>query len=155
GLPGGVAWDWLPDGRSVVVDGDDAPDAELHYQRSNLYLVDVATGAKRRLIAQDGNWSAPKVSPDGKLIAFIGYPAAGRVSYRADDLYTIAPDGSGQTLRSSGLDRDPGGLVWAPDSKAVYFTAADRGTSNLWVAALGAAPKQLTTGTHLISNAAI
>ena len=77
------------------------------------------------------------------------------VSYRTDDLYTIAPDGSGMTLRSTGLDRDPSGLVWAPDSKALYFTAVDRGTSNLWLETLGAAPKQLTTGTHMLGSAAV
>jgi dipeptidyl aminopeptidase/acylaminoacyl peptidase len=155
GLPGTVGWDWLPDGKSVVVDGDDAPDAELRYQRSNLYVVDLATGTKKRITAQDGDWSGPRVSPDGKLIAFTGFPAAGPVSYRADDLYTIAPDGSGMTMRSTGLDRDPSGISWAPDSKGIYFTAPDRGTSNLWVAALGSAPRQLTTGTHLISGAAV
>jgi dipeptidyl aminopeptidase/acylaminoacyl peptidase len=152
GLPGAVGWDWLPDGKSLVVDGDDAPDAELHYQRSNLYLVDLATGGKRRLTTQDGDWSGPIVAPDGKLIAFTGFPAAGPVSYRADDIYTIAPDGSGLTLRSAGLDRDPAGLRWSSDSKSLYFTVSDRGTSNLWVAQLGAQPRQLTTGTHLLSN---
>ena len=155
GLPGGVGWDWLPDGKSVVVEGDDAPDAELHYQRSNLYLVDLATGTQHRLTTQDGNWSSPRVSPDGKLIAFEGYPAAGPVSYRTDDLYTIAPDGSGMALRSTALDRDPSGITWAADSKAIYFTAVDRGTSNLWVAGIGAAPRQLTSGTHMIGNAAV
>jgi dipeptidyl aminopeptidase/acylaminoacyl peptidase len=155
GLPGSVGWEWLPDGKSLVVDGDDAPDAELKYQRSNLYLVDVATGSKRRLTLQDGEWSGPRVSPDGKLIAFTGFPASGPVSYHADDIYTVASDGSGITLRSTGLDRDPSGLSWSPDGKALYFTVADRGTSNLWMVALGAAPRQLTTGTHLLTAAAV
>jgi dipeptidyl aminopeptidase/acylaminoacyl peptidase len=125
------------------------------YQRSNLYAVDVATGAQRRLTQQDGNWGGPKVSPDGKLIAFTGYPAAGPVSYRTEDLYTIAPDGSGMMVRSPGLDRDPAGVVWASDGKGLYFTTADRGTSNLWYATLGAPAKQITTGTHLLSNPSI
>ncbi len=37
-------WDWMPDGKSIVVAGLDSPDAERTYQRTALYLVDVATG---------------------------------------------------------------------------------------------------------------
>jgi dipeptidyl aminopeptidase/acylaminoacyl peptidase len=150
GLPGAVGFAWLPDGKSIIVDGNDAPDAERLYRRSNLYAVDLATGDKRRLTAQDGSWSGPVLSPDGKLIAFTGAPA-GAVSYRAEDLYTMNVDGSGMTLRSQGLDRDPGGVTWAPDGKGIYFAAQDRGTSNVWYAALGSAPRQVTTGTHMIS----
>src|SRR5687767_14850266 len=150
GLPGGVGFAWLPDGRTIIVDGNDASDAERMYRRSNLSAVDLASGEKRRLTTQDGSWSDPEVSPDGKLIAFTGQPD-GVYSYHTADLYTIAPDGSGMTLRSPGLDRDPGGVVWAPDGKGVYFVAQDRGTSNLWYAALGAAPRQVTSGTHMLS----
>jgi dipeptidyl aminopeptidase/acylaminoacyl peptidase len=150
GLPGGVGLAWLPDGKTLIVDGNDAADAERLYQRSNLYSVDLATGARRRLTTQDGMWSGPQVSPDGKIIAFTGQ-AAGEYSYRADDLYTIGADGSGMTLRSPGLDRDPGNLVWAPDGKGIYFIAQDRGASNLWYAALGTPARQVTNGTHMIS----
>ncbi len=152
---GGGGWDWLPDGKTIVVSGNDSPDAERMYQRSNLYAIDVASGAKRRLTAQDGQWSGPVVSPDGKLIAFQGFPAAGPSSYHASDLYTIAADGSGMMLRSPGLDRDPGDVAWSADGKGIYFTAQDRGTSNLWFAGLGAPGRQITTGTHLITNTAI
>jgi dipeptidyl aminopeptidase/acylaminoacyl peptidase len=149
-----VGWVWLLDGKTVVVDGNDAPDADLQYMRSNLYSVDVTTGARRRLTGPDGFWADPRLSPDGKLIAFVGYPA-GQQSYRAEDLYTVALDGSGMTLRSQGLDRDAAGVTWAPDGKGIYFVAQDRGTSNLWYAQLGAPPRQVTTGTHLISSPSI
>jgi dipeptidyl aminopeptidase/acylaminoacyl peptidase len=152
---GGRGWDWLPDGKTVVVAGNDSSDAERMYQRQNLYSVDVMTGAKRLLTTRAGQWGNPLVSPDGKLIAFQGFPAEGPSSYHASDLYTIAPDGSGMTLRTPGLDRDPADVAWAADGKGLYFTAEDRGTSNLWFAALGSAARQVTTGTHIIGNAAV
>ena len=154
GLPGAVGITWLPDGKSLVVDGNDDENADRQYRRSNLYAVELAGGAVRRLTTQPGSWSGPKVSPDGKLIAFTGQPE-GAYSYHADDLYTMAADGSGMTLRSPGLDRDPAGMTWAPDGKGIYFVAQDRGTSNLWYAALGSAPRQITTGTHMISTPSI
>ena len=64
------------------------------------------------------------VSPDGKLIAFQGFPAEGPSSYHASDLYTIAPDGSGMTLRTAGTG--PGSRATSPgsaDGKGLYFTA--------------------------------
>ncbi|HEV8195570.1 MAG TPA: S9 family peptidase [Gemmatimonadales bacterium] len=152
---GGRGWDWLPDGKTVVVAGNDSSDAERMYQRQNLYSVDVMTGAKRLLTTRAGQWGNPLVSPDGKLIAFQGFPAEGPSSYHASDLYTIAPDGSGMTLRTPGLDRDPADVAWSADGKGLYFTAEDRGTSNLWFAALGSAARQVTTGTHIIGNAAV
>jgi dipeptidyl aminopeptidase/acylaminoacyl peptidase len=152
---GGAGWDWMPDGNAIVVGGNDSTDAERMYQRSSLFVVDVATGAKRKLTTQAGAWGDPHVSPDGKTIAFTGFPAAGPVSYHADDIYTIGSDGSGMTLRSTGLDRDPAGLSWTPDSKALYFTVSDHGTSNLYALVLGAAARPVTTGTHLLSNAVV
>ena len=152
---GGGGWDWLPDGRTVIVAGNDSSDAERMYQRQNLYAIDVMTGAKRLLTTKAGQWGNPVVSPDGKLIAFQGFPAEGPSSYHASDLYTIAPDGSGMTLRTAGLDRDPNDVAWSADGKGLYFTAEDRGTSNLWFAALGSAARQITTGTHVIGNAAV
>ena len=155
GGAGSSGWDWMPDGKAIVVGGNDAPDAERMYQRAALYLVDVATGSKRQITAREGNWGNPTVSPDGKLIAFAGYPAEGPVSYHASDIYTIAPDGSGMTLRSGDLDRDPTGMTWSTDGKALYFTTMDKGTSNFWTLTLGSAPRQVTSGNHLITNAAM
>lgn len=152
---GGGGWDWMPDGKTVITAGNDSSDAERMYQRQNIYAIDVNTGAKRLLTARVGQWGNPLVSPDGKLIAFQGFPAEGPSSYHANDLYTVAPDGSGMTLRTPGLDRDPGDVEWAGDGKGLYFTVQDRGTSNLWFAPLGSPARQLSTGTHILNNAAV
>ncbi|HEX9755205.1 MAG TPA: S9 family peptidase [Gemmatimonadales bacterium] len=154
GLPGGVGWDWLPDGRAVVVDGNDDTKADLQRLRSDIFRVDAATGEKRRLTDGTGFWSNPQVSPDGKLISYMGRSNP-EDTYRTSVLYTMNPDGSGATARTAEFDRDPGSVTWAPDSKGLYFTAADQGTSNLHYVALGTAPRQLTTGTHLVTQASI
>ena len=49
GLPEGAGMDWLADGRTIVFDGDDDPDADRHYLVSNIYAADVATGAVRKI----------------------------------------------------------------------------------------------------------
>jgi dipeptidyl aminopeptidase/acylaminoacyl peptidase len=155
GLPGDVAWAWMPDGRSVVVEGLNEPDADLRYRDSNLYAVDVATGAARRLTPDRGTWIQPAVSPDGRQIAFAGYRFTPQ-TYRAADLYVMNADGSGMRRLADGLDRDPTGIRWAPDGSGVYFTADDRGTRNIhFASARGGAARPVTRGMHMLGMGSI
>jgi dipeptidyl aminopeptidase/acylaminoacyl peptidase len=154
GIPGNVGWDWLADGKSLVVDGNDDADADRQYWTSNIYRVDVATGERRKLVSEPGFWTSPALSPDGKTIAFTGHPVVSQ-AYRTTDLYTIAPNGSGMRNRSPGLDRTPSNLEWSPDGSGVYFVTEDEGTSNLWLGPLNGSPRQLTTGTHMLTGLSI
>src|SRR5207244_10038201 len=74
-----------------------------------------------------------------------------KASYAADDLYVIGLDGSGMRKISGSLDRDADNLQWAPDGSGVYFTAGDRGASNVLLAPLNGAVRAVTTGTHMLS----
>ncbi len=155
GLPGDVSWAWMPDGRSVVVEGLNEPDADMRYRDSNLYAVDVATGAARRLTPDRGTWTQPAVSPDGRQIAFAGYPFT-QQTYRAADLYVMNADGGGMRRLADGLDRDPSGIRWAPDGSGVYFTADDRGTRNVhFASARGGAARAVTRGSHMLALGSI
>jgi dipeptidyl aminopeptidase/acylaminoacyl peptidase len=148
-LSGGVGWSFTPDGRTIVVEGLNAPDADLRYRDSELYAVDVASGAIRTLTPARGTWHQPLVSPDGRWIAYTGYAATPH-TYRAEDLYLMAADGSGARNLSAALDRDPGDLHWAPDNSGVYFTVEDRGARNLYFAPLAGAVRPVTTGAHVV-----
>ena len=155
GLSTGVGYDWTPDGKSIVVDGFKDATADHNYRGSRLYVVDVASGAIRQLITRPGTWNDPSISPDGRSVAFTGYDSAD-VSYRAEDLWVIGLDGAGMKKVSGDLDRDPGGVRWAPDGSGLYFTAGDRGTQNVWFAALsGAGAREITSGTHMLSLSSI
>ena len=150
GLDGSVGWSWSSDGRKMVVDGFKDSTADLNYRNSNIYLVDAASGATQRLTAQDGVWTDPVTSPDGKLIAFVGYPAT-KASYQAPEVY-VMPFGGGAMRKISGtLDRGMGALFWAADGSGVYFSAEDHGTSNFYFSGVSGGVRQLTTGTHTLS----
>ncbi len=151
GLSGNVGYDWTPDGKVIVVDGLKDPQADRNYRNSQLYIVDVGSGAVRQLTARPGVWTSPVVSPDGRTVAFTGNDSAD-VSYRAADLWVIGTDGAGMRKISGNLDRDPGATRWAPDGSGLYFTVANHGTSNVWfAAAAGGGPRQVTTGVHMLS----
>jgi len=150
GMAGTVGLDWTPDGRTIVVDGLDVPDADLRYRDSDVFAIDVASGARRKLIGERGNWSSPRISPDGKFVAFVGHPFT-RASYKSEELFVVGLDGNGMRKLSGTLDRDAVNPQWAPDSSGVYFAADDRGTSNVQFAPLSGAPRAITTGAHMVS----
>ncbi|MBI4419826.1 MAG: S9 family peptidase, partial [Gemmatimonadetes bacterium] len=154
GLEQGVGYDWTPDGKTIVFDGLRDADADYRYRESHLHAVDVGTGAIRQLTSRRGNWTGPVIAPDGKTIAFSGFDSTTQ-SYKTDELYLIGIDGSGMRQISGDLDRDVRGARWAPDGSAVVFTAGDRGTSNVYLAALRGSVTKVTDGAHLLSLSSI
>src|SRR6185312_710588 len=147
-----VEWSFTPDGRSAIVEGFKEGDEDRNDQECYIYSVDLGTGVTKRLITTTGGWRMPTVSPDGKTIAYIGFTRNGD-SYRVADLYTMSTDGSNETLRSGGFDREPQHLEWAPDSSAIYFTAEDHGSVHLYSWSAHGGVRALTSGPEVVLTA--
>jgi dipeptidyl aminopeptidase/acylaminoacyl peptidase len=150
GQPGGVGWDWTPDGKTIVFTGLMENDHDMRYRDSDIYAVDVASGRIRKLTEQKGSWGDPAVSPDGQWIAFTGYPFT-KQTYKTSELFVMRADGSGMKKISGNADRDFGGLFWAADNSGVYATVPDRGSSNVVFTALTGGTRAVTTGAHMLS----
>ena len=149
-LRSGAAIDWTPDARAIVFNAERDPGADLKYQSSQLYVIDVASGAIRTLVAKPGEWGRPAVSADGKLVAFTGFAPSGH-TFTVSDLYVVSIDGENMRKISGDFDRDPQNLRWAPDASGVYFGAQDRGSENVYFAALAGGVKPVTNGTHVLT----
>jgi dipeptidyl aminopeptidase/acylaminoacyl peptidase len=154
GQPGAVGWSWTPDGKSIVFDGLMDENSDKNYRDSDVNIVDVMTGAMRKLTAQRGSWSSPVVSPDGQWIAFSGYLFTPQ-TYKTSELFVMRLDGSGVKKISVNLDRDVAQLTWARDNSGVYFTAGDRGASNMHFASVGGAVRPITAGAQMFSLGSI
>ncbi len=114
------------------------PDAIHNY---DIYAVEATTGRERRLTTTPGVEMDPRISPDGRLIA---YTATTRpvttIDSVAEDahLWVMAHHGGDAREVNRALDRRTSSPEWAPDSRAVFYLAADRGKTVMYrVPALG------------------
>ena len=149
GQSGGVNYDWSPDGRTIYLVGLDDKGADMNYRDTRIYALDVASGATKRLGTTEGSWGSLAVSPDGRRIAFTGFPK-NTASYRAEEVYVMNTDGSAMQKLTT-LDRDPGALTWARDGSGVFFPVAESGTSNIYFASVAGQTSKVTQGTHMLS----
>jgi len=151
-LRGGASFDWTPDSKSIVVDGLRSGDADMLYQASQLYVVDVSGSATRDLVTKAGSWSRPAVSPDGRTVAFSGYAPSGH-THTVSDMWVIPISGAAGDMRkiSGDFDRDPVNMRWAPDGTGVYFDADSNGARNVQFAAIVGGVKPLTGGRQMLS----
>ena len=114
-----------PDGRRIAysVRTSDRPGRPA----SEVWVMDVATGALSKLGGEDGLAAGPRWSPDGREIAYFGVAEgrSGLVVSRADGSKAtfLAPiTGTNHPLPSAG-ER----LAWAPDGNRIAFVSATDG----------------------------
>ena len=143
---------WSADGRSIFVSGIRKPDAEYLNGDSEIYVVNVQTGAAVALTDRNGPDSSPEVSPDGRWIAYTGYDQRQFTSHLSS-LYLMEANGSRKRLWVGGLPSSPSNVVWAPDGSGVYYSMQEEGEENTWFAPAdqGLPPKKITNGVHVLS----
>ena len=146
----GVAWS--PDGTEIYFTSyrTDDWDAPENWQESDVYAVQVASGAVRRLTDKRGADGSPVPSPDGSLIAYISGDEHGD-TYRNSRIHVMNRDGSGQRSISGDFDRPTGGLMWAPDGGGLYFSVSREGYRSLHFASVDGGVQQLTEGKRLMT----
>jgi acylaminoacyl-peptidase len=132
---------WTPDGRTLVATVTDRPEWAYDPGESDLYAVDVATGAARPLTDRDGPDTSPAVSPDGRLVAFVGYDDR-RQGYQTTDLYVMALDGSDRRHLAADLDRSVSDPTWSADGRGLYVQYDSEGRGRVaYVPLDGGAPE--------------
>ena len=116
---------WQRDGRSILFSSNQDKDWERQFYRSSVYRLDPATGEAVSLIDRDGPSDEPVMSPNGRLIAFVGFEDKHR-PYQDPQLYVMDADGKNPRAVAPKLDRPVEHPVWAADGKSLYAQITDR-----------------------------
>jgi Tol biopolymer transport system component/tRNA A-37 threonylcarbamoyl transferase component Bud32 len=127
---------WSPDGKEIACSTANPYRPDVRESASSqIYTIDVESGAKRLASAGVQDAVQPSWSPDGRRIAFWG------VREGAREIFTIAREGVGQATSVTGDDALNWNPVWSPDGAFIYFSSNRGGAMNLWRIAMGAAGK--------------
>jgi dipeptidyl aminopeptidase/acylaminoacyl peptidase len=117
---------WSPDGRTLYFSGNRKPGWEREALNSEVYALDVASGATRPLTSREGPDNNPVASPDGSRIAYVGFDDK-RLGYQNSLLYVMDSSGGNPRALTAGLDRTVESPVWASDGRSIYVLYDDRG----------------------------
>lgn len=121
---------WTADGSEILFSANLNADWEREGANTEVHAVSVANRTVRTLTSRKGPDNNPVVSPDGHLVAFVGYEDR-FVGYQNAELSVMDLKGGGLRSLTKGLDRSVGDPVWAADGKSIYVDYEDHGTVHL------------------------
>lgn len=96
-----------------------------------LYVMDVSTGAWKRITSGSSNPTSPVFSPDGEKLAYSD----------GGDIYTVEANGNGEpekVVSTPTMDYVP---AWSPDGQKIAYTCEDGDGGDICVADAGGAGK--------------
>jgi dipeptidyl aminopeptidase/acylaminoacyl peptidase len=138
----GGGMSWLKDNKHIVFSANREDDREYQFRNSNIYKVNVESLEVAQLSANFGPESSPKVSPNGKFIAYTGFDDNIR-TYQITNLYVMNIDGSSKTSWTAKLDRSVKSFQWKENSKGIVFSYDDFGVTKIASISNGGMMKQL------------
>ncbi|KNC68043.1 S9 family peptidase [Pseudoalteromonas ardens] len=121
---------WTKDSKQIIVSANTHDDAQFDVFNSDLLAIDVLTSKVTELTAMSGPEGSPKMSPNGKKLAFTGFEDNGK-SNQIAELYVMNPDGSDIKRLTPNLDRSVGNVKWADNSKGLYFSYDNEGKKHV------------------------
>ncbi|MEA3176346.1 MAG: hypothetical protein QOF42_3757 [Gammaproteobacteria bacterium] len=133
---------WSADGKSIFFAGNHSEEWKREPQdwarhtamTLSIYRANVADGSLTQLSHEVGPYHAPVVSPDGKLVAYLGLTDK-HVGNQNVLLNVMDADGKNPRVIGGSLDRSLTKAVWAADGRSFYVDYVDHGIAK--VARLG------------------
>ncbi len=120
---------WTKDSKNLIVSANLNDDWEYQPLESELYRVDVDSGALTRLTDRRGPDQDPIISPDGKSVAYLGFDDKGH-PYQAAHLYVLDLASGKSTALTADADINVEEPVWDGNG-ALYFHYDDHGITKI------------------------
>jgi dipeptidyl aminopeptidase/acylaminoacyl peptidase len=122
-------FDWSPDGTRIAFSGPADPDL-INGGTSDIYVLDLANDAVRKIVDQPGPDSSPLWSPDGRSILFS--TVMGQPKYFAvNSMLAVVPaEGGAVRPLTAAFDENAGAAAWTADG--IYFSAMQKTAAHLF-----------------------
>jgi dipeptidyl aminopeptidase/acylaminoacyl peptidase len=103
-----------PDGKTIAYVRK-TNDIMTDKARSTIWLVDVASGQQRPLLAGTGSYFSPRWSPDGGRLAYVAAEGG------SPQLF-VRWMSSGESARITQLPQSPSSIAWSPDGRRLAYS---------------------------------
>ncbi|MGZ8796317.1 MAG: S9 family peptidase [Thermoanaerobaculia bacterium] len=134
---------WSPDGKSLAISQLANPHPSAG-QTSRIAIVDVATGATKRVTTAEVAETHSLFSPDGKSIVYM-HPRSGERMSENRIWLASASGGAGKDV-TPGIDRNLVRAIWMPDGKSLLVGGHDGTTTSYWIQPIDGAARKLDLG---------
>jgi dipeptidyl aminopeptidase/acylaminoacyl peptidase len=149
---------WSPDSTEVafVANREESDLTRL----KDIYIKKADGGEPRKVTDGKSIIHTVSWSPDGALLAYAGRvpPDPIAIGYGNTDIWVISPDGDDVRNLTNAFDRTlrrVKELKWSPDSKHIYFTYPDKGSTQIGRADIDGTVEPVTEGEISISSFSI
>jgi dipeptidyl aminopeptidase/acylaminoacyl peptidase len=121
---------------------------------NDIFICDITSLKKgkpaesEKISKSPGNDNQPVYSPDGKYIAFTSMKRAGYESDKQDIILYDRSSGDLKSLTDS-VDLSASEIKWSPDSKSIYFTAANEIYNSIYKTDIAASQVTLLLKEHV------
>ncbi len=141
---------WSPDGERIVFCSNHSEDPDFDPDAIDIFVIPANGGDLRQIETPVGPKEKPTFSPDGKLLAYLGYEGRGK-GWKNINLWVVPADGGGEARNLTGqfdfnvaswtINDLPGSPpmtppTWSQDGNRIYFQVARHGNTVLKSATL-------------------
>jgi len=126
----GGSLSWSNDGQRIYFSGNRNEDWEYDFRNSEIYAANLLTGLVETFTSEKGPDYSPKVSPNGKKVAYLGYKDKVQ-TYQVTNLLLMDSNGNNKKTITGNFDRSVKNIAWSSDSKGLYFMYDDKGRTKL------------------------
>ena len=117
---------WSSDSKHIFFSAYRSDDWELVSDEADIYSVSIISSKIKQITNQPGAERSPVISPNGQYIAFTKEERR-PLAYSPDQIAIMDLDGKNIRILSEDLDGDGNNLMWASDSKSIYYAYDERG----------------------------
>lgn len=122
----GGAISWARDSKAIYFSANRHADWHAKPLNSEIFQLTLADRTLTQLTDRNGPDAQPQLSPDGKLIAYVGFDDR-KLAHQANRLYVMNADGSNIRNLTEDLDRAIDDFQWQANSKALYIAYDNEG----------------------------